>query len=76
MLDLLKSIDQRSKPVADIEQGYISTASCILANNALQLGRTIEWDAAAQQVKGDAEANQLLRRAYRQPWTHPDANNV
>jgi hypothetical protein len=76
MLDLLKSIDQRSKPVADIEQGYISTASCILANNALQLGRTIEWDAAAQEVKGDAEANQLLRRAYRQPWTHPDANNV
>lgn len=76
MLNFLQSIDQRSKPVADIEQGYISTASCILANNALQLGRTLEWDAAAQQVKGDEEANQLLRRAYREPWTHPDRDNI
>ena len=76
MLNLLKSIDERSKPVADIEQGYISTASCILANNAMQLGRTLEWDAAAQQVKGDEEANQLLRRAYRQPWIHPEISNV
>lgn len=43
MLNLLESIDHRDKlPVADIEQGYISTASCILANNAMALGRTIQ----------------------------------
>jgi predicted dehydrogenase len=76
MINLLKSIDERSKPVADIEQGYISTASCILANNAMQLGRTLEWDSASQQVKGDREANQLLQRAYRQPWAHPDPSNI
>ena len=29
MLDFLKSIADRSKPVADIEQGHISTAACI-----------------------------------------------
>ena len=28
----------RRRPVADIEQGHISTASCILANLALELG--------------------------------------
>ena len=28
----------RGKPVADIEQGYISTAACILANLSMQLG--------------------------------------
>jgi len=27
------------KPVADIEQGYISSTSCILANLSAQLGR-------------------------------------
>ena len=71
MMDLLRAIDKRSRPVADIEQGYISTASCILANNALKLGRSLTWDANKNQVTGDAEANKLLKRAYRKPWVHP-----
>jgi hypothetical protein len=58
--------------VADIEEGYISTASCILANVALQAGRTLAWDSAAGQVKADEEANRLLRRPYRSPWIHPE----
>ena len=45
MMDFLAAIDKRSKPVADIEQGYISTAACILANLSMQLGRTLIWDA-------------------------------
>lgn len=76
MMDFLAAIDQRSKPVADIEEGYISTASCILANLALKRGRSFEWDAAKQQVVGDAEANRMLSRAYRKPWTHPEAGKV
>ena len=71
MMDLLRAIDKRSRPVADIEQGYISTASCILANNALKLGRSLTWDANKNQVTGDAEANKLLKREYRKPWVHP-----
>jgi len=72
MRDLLKCIDDRSKPVADIEQGYISSASCILANIAMQLKRTLTWDPVQGQVAGDEEANQLLRRPYRAPWVHPE----
>jgi predicted dehydrogenase len=71
MLDLLAAIQSRGKPVADIEQGHISTASCILANLALQLGRTLTWDAEKGCVKDDEEANQLLSRPYRSPWVHP-----
>jgi len=37
MLDLLAARNTRGKPVADIEQGYISTASCILANMSMAL---------------------------------------
>jgi len=76
MLDLLKAVDQRSKPVADIEQGYISTATCILANNALKLGRSIKWDAVKQEAVGDAEANRMLHRPYRAPWKHPEPSSV
>jgi predicted dehydrogenase len=71
MKDFLKAITERGKPVADIEQGYISTASCILANLSMKLGRSLVWDPVAGQVVNDAEANRLLRRPYREPWVHP-----
>jgi predicted dehydrogenase len=71
MQNFLAAIDSRSKPVADIEQGHISTASCILANNAMKLGRTLAWDPKKNQVVNDAEANKLLARSYRGPWVHP-----
>lgn len=73
MADLLRAIEKRGRPVADIEEGYISTTSCILANNALKLGRSLTWDPQKNQVVGDAEANKLLKREYRKPWTHPAA---
>jgi predicted dehydrogenase len=71
MQDFLAAIDSRGKPVADIEEGHISTASCILANLAMKTGRTLRWDAANQRVVGDDEANRLLTRLYRRPWVHP-----
>lgn len=76
MRNFLASIDARSRPVADIEQGYISTASCILANMAMTLGRTLTWDPAKHRITGDDEANRLLRRQYRKPWIHPEPDRV
>jgi predicted dehydrogenase len=71
--DFLRAIASRGKPVADVEEGHVSTASCILANLAMKLNRTLTWDGDKQQVVGDAEANRLLRRPYRKPWIHPEA---
>jgi len=71
MLDFLAAIDRRGRPVADIEQGHISTASCILANVAMQLGRPLAYDPLKRQVAGDSAATKLLRRPYRQPWQRP-----
>jgi predicted dehydrogenase len=73
MKDLLAAIGTRGKPVADIEEGHISTASCILANLSMKLGRTLTWDAEKQRVVEDDEANKLLARPYRKPWAHPEA---
>jgi len=74
--DFLAAIASRGKPVADIEEGHISSASCILANLSQQLGRTLAWDPAKHQVPGDDEANRLLRRPYRAPWEHPEPDKV
>jgi predicted dehydrogenase len=76
MKNLLECIQTRQKPVSDIEQGYISTTACILANLSMKLGRTLTWDHAKGVVVGDDEANRLLRRPYRAPWVHPDPAKV
>lgn len=72
MRNFLACIESREKPVSDIEQGHISSASCIMANLSLQLNRSLQWDPQTHTVVGDAEATKLLRRPYRLPWVHPE----
>lgn len=76
MLNFLEAIDKSTKPVADIEEGHISTASCIIANLSMQLGRPLSYDPLKKEFAGDAEANKLLQREYRQPWLHPHPDTV
>lgn len=76
MLDFLAAIERRGRPVADIEQGHISTASCILANLAMKVERPLTYDPKTRTVVGDAEATALLRRPYRKPWQHPEPGAV
>ncbi len=76
MLNFLEAIETGGRPVADIEEGHISTASCILANVSMKTGRSVVYDPKTRQIAGDPEATALLQRAYRQPWVHPDPNKV
>ena len=41
MKNFLECIESRGTPVADIEQGYMSAAACILANLSMKLGRSL-----------------------------------
>ena len=74
--NFLEAIDTRTRPVSDIEQGYITAASCILANISCKLGRTLVWDPEKGRVEDDREANRLLQRPYRKPWIHPEPGKV
>lgn len=73
MRDFLGAIQTRGRPVADIEAGHISTASCILANIAMDTGRPIVYDPKKRVVVNDTDATGRLKRPYRQPWQHPAA---
>ena len=74
MRDFLNAIEKKSKPVADIEEGHISTASCIIANLSMDLGRPLVYDPKTKTIPGDAEATAMLKRKYRGPWIHPGEN--
>jgi predicted dehydrogenase len=74
--NFLAAVDSRGRPVSDIEEGYITATSCILANMACKLGRTLAWDPEKGRVIDDDEANSLLSRPYRRPWVHPDPRTV
>ena len=78
MKDLLACIDAGGdkRPVADIEQGHMSTTACILANHSMTLGRSLAWDPASGRIASDTSANKLLARPYREPWKHPDPKSA
>jgi predicted dehydrogenase len=73
MVNFLGAVATRGRPIADVEQGHISTASCILANVAMDLNRTLVYDPRKRLVVDDREATHRLRRDYRKPWKHPAA---
>jgi predicted dehydrogenase len=73
MKNFLDCVASRERPVADIEEGHMSTALCELGNLSQKLGRSLTWDARKEQVVGDEEANKGLRRKYREPWEYPTA---
>ena len=74
MLNFIQAIEQGTIPEADVEQGHISSASCIIANLSMKLGRALQYDPVLKIIKNDAEATQLLARKYRGPWVHPYLN--
>lgn len=76
MIDFLEARAKQTLPVADIEQGHISSASCILANIAAELGETLVWDAQKGRVTNSKAANERLARSYRAPYVHPTPENV
>lgn len=77
MRDFLNAIENNSKPVADIEEGHISSTACILANLSLELGgRPLSYDPVKKVITGDPEATKKLAREYRGEWVHPTTDNV
>ncbi len=51
-----------------VEVGHRSATVCHLANIAMELGRELKWDPAAEQFVDDDQANRMTYRPARQPW--------
>jgi predicted dehydrogenase len=66
-LDCLRS---RKPTICPAEVGHRSATICHLSNIGYWLKRPLRWDPTKEQFKGDAEANALLSREPRAPWTY------
>ena len=67
--NLVDCVYTRKEPVAPIEIAHRSVSVCHLGNIACQLGRTLHWDPSRERFIGDPEAEKMLSRANRAPWT-------
>jgi predicted dehydrogenase len=69
--DFLAAIDKRQAPTAGIELAHRASIMPLLGMVSWRTGRSLAWDAASEQIIGDADATKLLSRPYRAPWVYP-----
>jgi len=65
-LDCVKS---RKDPYFPVDIGHRVSTICHLGNHVVELGRKLRWDPKAERFKGDDDANKLLSRPMRKPWS-------
>ncbi len=68
--NFIQSIEKKTRPICDIEDGYLATNMSLLAMISLKLGRSVQWDGS--NVISDPGAEKLIKRAYRSPWVYPE----
>ena len=67
--DFLHSVRTRQDPVSPVEEGQAASTLGNVADLALRLGRKLKWDPAVERFTDDDEANNMLSRPLRSPWT-------
>jgi predicted dehydrogenase len=67
--DFLRSVQTRQDPIAPVEEGHAASTLGNVADIALRLDRKLKWDPVAGRFVGDDQANNLLNRPLRSPWT-------
>ncbi len=67
--NFLDCIRTRRPTVAPAEVAHRSTSVCLLSNIAVLTGRRLRWDPRRERFLNDDEANRMLARAFRPPWS-------
>jgi predicted dehydrogenase len=66
--NFLDCIRSRKDPIVTVETGHQVATVCHLANISLRVGRKINWSAEKEEIVGDPQANEMLKRPYRAQW--------
>jgi predicted dehydrogenase len=68
MKNFIDCVKTREEPISDVFTHHRSLTTCHLANIAIRLGRILQWDAEAEQIIGDDDANAWQRRQQRKGY--------
>jgi predicted dehydrogenase len=71
MRDFLSALRSGKQPACPIEEGWRSTATVQLGMIAYETGQPIAFDEKTVSIKGNTQAQGMLKREYRKPWVHP-----
>ncbi|MBN1854686.1 MAG: Gfo/Idh/MocA family oxidoreductase [Pirellulales bacterium] len=67
--DFIDCVKSRKPCYAPAEIGHRTVSIAHLGNIAMLLGRKLRWDPDIEQFSGDDQANAMLRREQRSPWS-------
>jgi len=73
--NFVDAVRSRKTPASDIDSAVQSDFMSHLSEMAVRLGRKIRWDPARETVIGDTEAERMMSRPMRPPWSIPTADN-
>jgi myo-inositol 2-dehydrogenase / D-chiro-inositol 1-dehydrogenase len=65
----VRCIKSRATTVAPIEVAHRSCSACLISHIAMKLPRKLYWDPINERFKNDDEANAMLSRPQRYPYT-------
>jgi glucose-fructose oxidoreductase len=68
-LNFIDAVRSRKTPASDIDSAVQSDFMSHLSEMAVRLGRKIRWDPVRESVTGDPEAERMMSRSMRPPWT-------
>lgn len=67
--DFLRAVRNRRDPVSSIDDGHRASTLGNVADIMVRLGRKVKWDWKTERFVDDDEANAMLSRPMRSPWT-------
>jgi predicted dehydrogenase len=65
----LDSVRSRQEPISPVEMGHRACSTCLLHHIAMKANRKLYWDPVKERFKDDQQANALLSRPQRAPYT-------
>ena len=67
--DFVNCVKSRGRPIADAEVGHRTNSIGLLGVIAAKTGQPLQWNPATEQFVDNREANKLLERSVREPWS-------